>query len=246
MNETHQTEEAFLRTYDADFFKKPNTTVDTVIYSIIGDDLHVLLLKRSEHPFQDTWSLVGGFIDITLDSDLEATAMRKLKEKTGVDAPYLEQFGTIGNNTRDPRGWSVTTVYFALIPTQNLSLCVGKGASEIKWSKIVDGKVKEKLAFDHTEILTKCTQRLRNKVLYTSLPVYFLQEDFTLGELQKVYEIILGDKIDHKSFRRRILSADILEETGAMRQDGRRPAHLYKLNRQHGTHFFIRNIEGAR
>ena len=245
MDFIHQTEEEFLRDYEADLFKKPNASVDTVIYTIFDNHLHALILKRSEHPFKELWSLVGGFIDVQLDCDLEATAKRKLEEKTGVRTPYLEQFSTIGNNIRDPRGWSITTVYFALISHVNVHLYIGKGASEIKWSRLAKGKVKEKLAFDHAEILSKCTERLRNKVLYTSLPVHLMQEDFTLGELQKVYEIILDYKLDHKSFRRRMLSAGILEETGAMRHDGRRPAHLYRLKKQHCTHFFIRNIEGA-
>lgn len=245
MIDVYQTEEEFFRDYNSDFFKKPNTSVDTVIFTILDNHLHVLTLKRAEHPFKDMWSLIGGFIDIQHDCDLEATAKRKLEEKTGVRTPYLEQFSTIGNNKRDPRGWSVTTVYFALIPCLNVRLCTGKGASEIKWSKIVDGKVKDRLAFDHAEILSKCTERLRSKVLYTSLPVHLMQEDFTLGELQKVYEVILGKKIDHKSFRRRILSADILKETGELRHNDRRPAHLYRLKKQRGTHFFIRNLEGS-
>jgi len=245
VKDTHQSEEDFLRDYDPTVFERPSTSVDTAIFTVLDDHLHVLTAKRAEHPFKDRWSLVGGFIDLQKDSDLESTAKRKLEEKTGVKTPYLEQFGTIGNKKRDPRGWSVTTVYFALIPCHEVQLRAGKGAIDIKWSKVTGGKVKDKLAFDHADILVKCTERLRSKVLYTSLPVYLMPKDFTLGELQKVYEIILEKKVDHKSFRRRILSADILEETAEMRHDGKRPAHLYRLKKSHHPHIFVRNIEGA-
>ncbi len=242
---TTQSEEEFLKNYDPSIFARASTSVDTAIFTVIDDHLHVLTAKRGEHPFKDMWSLVGGFIDIEMDYDIEATAKRKLEEKTGVRTPYLEQYGTIGNKTRDPRGWSVTTIYFALIPCHEVKLQADKGAIDIKWSLVTNGKVKDKLAFDHADILAKCVERLRSKVLYTSLPVYLMPKDFTLGELQKVYENILDKKIDHKSFRRRILNTDILEETDDMRYDGKRPAQLYRQKADQKPHFFIRNIEGA-
>jgi len=245
MSQHDQTEEAFLKDYDASIFKKPSASIDTVIFTVINNELHVLTVKRAEHPFINLWSLVGGYIDIDRDTDLELTAKRKLEEKTGVKTLYLEQFCTIGNSKRDPRGWSITTVYFALIPSDNVTLHADKGALDIKWSKITGGKVKDKLAFDHAEILAKCIERLRSKVLYTSLPIYLMPKNFTLGELQKVYEIILDKKIDHKSFRRRMLSADILEEAGQMRYEGKRPAQLYHLKKSKPAYFFKRNIEGA-
>ena len=240
-----QSEAEFLTDYKASIFERPNTSVDTVIFTVIANDLHVLTIKRTEHPFKDVWSLVGGYIDTKNDSDLEATAKRKLLEKTSVATPYLEQFGAVGNGIRDPRGWSVTTVYFALIPSEDIQLYAGKGASEIKWTKMTDGRIEDTLAFDHTELLYKCMERLRSKVLYTSLPVYFMQKDFTLGELQKIYEVILGTVIDHKSFRRRILNANILDESNAMRREGTRPAKLYHLKKSHRAHYFSRNIECA-
>ena len=242
---TKEDNEKFLLTYNAADYEKPNTSVDTVIYTVLNNCLCVLTVKRDEPPFKNSWALVGGFIDISKDTNLEATAMRKLVEKTGVKTPYLEQFATIGNKRRDPRGWSVTTVYFALIPHEQVKFKVGKGTSDIKWSVIINGKVKDALAFDHSEILAMCTERLRSKVLYTSLPVYLMSDKFTLGELQKIYEIILDKKIDHKAFRRRILAADILEEVDEMRRDGTRPAQLYRLIEGEGAHYFARNIEGG-
>jgi ADP-ribose pyrophosphatase YjhB (NUDIX family) len=213
--------------------------------TVLDGHLQVLIMKRANAPCEGEWSLVGGFIDIHKDKDIEATAKRKLEEKTGVKTPYLEQYGSIGNASRDPRGWSVTNVYFALLPHHKVHLQVGEGAVDIKWSAISGDKITDKLAFDHAEILKGCIERLRSKVLYTSLPVHLMPQDFTLRELQNVYEIILNQKLEHKSFRRRILSADILEETGEMNHERGRPAALYRSNTTE-THFFMRNIEGAR
>lgn len=246
MNGTdYKTEAAFLKAYDAKAFERPNVSVDTVIFTVSGGHLQTLLVRREHHPFQGQWSLVGGFIDVQNDEALIDTAKRKLEEKTGVKTPYLEQFCSFGSKTRDPRGWSVTTVYFALIPSEDIELRAGQGATDIKWSIVKNGAVKEALAFDHTQILAGCTERLKAKVLYTSLPVHLMPDEFTLAELQDVYEIIMDGKMDHKSFRRRILGADILEETGKMKDTGRRPAMIYRAKAKGEIHFFARNIEGA-
>ena len=121
----------------------------------------------------------------------------------------------------------------------------GQGTIDTQWAKVENGQVSSPLAFDHAEILSRCTDRLRSKVLYTSLPIYLMPETFTLSELQAVYEIILGQQIDPKSFRRRLLSADIIEETGEKRHISKRPASLYRLKESNNPHFFVRNIECA-
>ena len=173
VNSKYSSEAEFLRNYDPNIFSRPSAAVDNVIYTIFDGALHVLLVKRDNHPFMDHWSLVGGFVDLENDFNLESTAKRKLEEKTGVKTPYLEQFYTIGNKDRDPRCWSITSVYFALIPVENIKLQVGKGAKDIKWAKILKGTIKEKMAFDHSKIIQECTQRLKNKVLYTCQMLLF-------------------------------------------------------------------------
>lgn len=243
--EKHFTEADFLKSYNANEFDRPNVSVDTVIYTVSNGRLQTLIMQRENHPARGLWSLVGGFVDVHGDDSLVDTAKRKLEEKTGVKTPYLEQFCSFGSKDRDPRGWSVTTVYFALIPSEDIVLCAGEGATDIKWATVESGAVKDDLAFDHAQILQECTERLRSKVLYTSIPVHLMSDEFTLAELQKVYEVIMDGKMDHKSFRRRMLGADILEETGRMKETGRRPAMLYRRKETEETHFFVRNIEGA-
>src|SRR5687768_13733371 len=90
-------------------FERPLSTVDVVIFTVRESALHALLVRRPADPTDPCpghWALPGGFVDTALDEDLAACALRKLREKTGVVAPYLEQLGSWGNRTRDPRGWS--------------------------------------------------------------------------------------------------------------------------------------------
>ena len=118
-------------------FPRPLTTVDVVIFTVRVDALHVLLVRRpggDDEPFPGSWALPGGFVDIERDRDLEACAMRKLKEKTGVVSPYLEQLGSWGSAGRDPRGWSATHAYFALLPAASGT---GTHVSDAQWFPVV-------------------------------------------------------------------------------------------------------------
>jgi ADP-ribose pyrophosphatase YjhB (NUDIX family) len=219
--------------------------VDTVIFTVINSELSVLINKRQAYPFKGCWALVGGFVDLDQDKNLEDTARRKLFEKTAVKTPYLEQYATIGNAWRDPRGWSITTVYFALIAAGELELGEPKEAWPTRWAKIEKAGIGENLAFDHDLLLAGCLKRLRDKAQYTSLPIHLLNGSFSLGELQKVYEIVLDKPLEGKSFRRRLLSAGILEPTGDFSYESKRPARLYRYRKEPGPHVFMRNLGGS-
>ena len=246
MDNKTKSEAEFLASYDPKKFDAPLATVDVTIFTVINGCLNVLLVRRQEFPHQGEWSLPGGFIDLVGDNDLDATAMRKLKDKTGVDAPYLEQVGTVGGKVRDPRGWSLTVLYFALMPAERVSLRAGSGASEVAWRPVKDGKVEEALAFDHAELLKKAFERLQNKARYTMLPGYVLPEEFTLTELINIYRVLLEEDIDNPMMRRRLLRTNLLEETGDFRGGDTRPAKLYRFAREASQHVFERNLEGGR
>lgn len=226
-------------------FPRPLVSVDLAIFSIQEDTLRVLLVQRpggAGEPFPNLWALPGGFIDVDADADLESCARRKLQEKTGIGAPYLEQVGSWGNRNRDPRGWSVSNVYFALIAVDTRALTPGGNAHDVKWA-VVDGtRVHDKLAFDHAELLRAAITRLRGKVEYTSLPAFLLGAEFTLGELQRVYEIALGRMLEKKAFRTRVLAADLLEPVPRKREGISRPAQLYRLRHKRKPHFFARAL----
>jgi len=215
--------------------------------SIQEESLHVVLVKRPAgkgEPFPGLWALPGGFIDLDQDGDLLACASRKLKEKTGVVTPYLEQVGTWGGAKRDPRGWSTATLYFALVAADSVALVPGGNAGEAKWSRIEGHRVKDKLAFDHAELLKEAVERLRSKVEYTSLPAFLMPSEFTLSELQRIYEITLDRLLEKKAFRTRVLAADLLEEVPRRREGANRPAQLYKLKSRKKPIFFSRALSG--
>lgn len=239
-------EQAFLAQYNIHDFDVPLTTVDMAIFTLREKRLEVLLVKRAQHPAQGKWALPGGFIQLGQDHSLEDAAHRKLLEKTGVASPYLEQVMTVGNAKRDPRGWSVTVVYFALIASDSLKIQPDESSEQVAWVPVKEALENYDLAFDHQTLLATCHARLKSKVLYTALPVHLLPDAFTLTDLQQVFEILLDQPVEKKAFRRRILDAGILEETGGMRTGQSRPAKLYRVSDKQQAHCFPRNIEGPR
>ncbi|QPF82468.1 NUDIX hydrolase [Bradyrhizobium genosp. L] len=223
-------------------FPRPLTTVDVAIFAILRDALQVLLVQRprADHePFPGGWALPGGFVDVDTDRDLEACAVRKLKDKTGMVSPYLEQLGSWGGADRDPRGWSATHAYFALLPEHAAGRAL---AADAQWFAVEGEKVRPKLAFDHAEILQAAIQRLRAKVEYTSLPAYLMPAEFTLPELQRTFEVVLGRPLEKSAFRTRMLSADLIEPIAKMRKGPNRPAQLYRLKKAKAPVFFARTF----
>ncbi|RKP46961.1 NUDIX hydrolase [Trinickia fusca] len=226
-------------------FPLPYTTVDVVIFTVLDQALQVLLVQRpdgADEPFPGRWALPGGFVDVALDASLEDCARRKLVEKTAVASPYLEQLGSWGSATRDPRGWSATHVYFALIPGQDVMLAKGANAANVAWFDVDEVTQKSGLAFDHDDILQTAVERLRSKVEYTSLPAFLLSEPFTLPQLQRMYEVVLGRPVDKSGFRTRMLAAGFLKEAGYAAGESNRPAMGYRLADRHTPVIFPRTF----
>lgn len=210
--------------YDPSHYERPSVTVDVVIFALANEDLQALLIKRKHPPFAGMWAIPGGFVH--MDESLEDAAARELAEETSVTNVYMEQLYTFGDPHRDPRTRVITVAYFALVPHDSVKHRAGDDAAETGWFSLFD---LPELAFDHKEILDYALRRLRYKLEYTAVGFELLPDVFTLSELQKAYEIILQEKLDKRNFRRKILSADILEETGQQKKDGEgRPAQLYR------------------
>ncbi len=197
-------------------------TVDTVIFTLRDGDLKVLLVKRDTSPFEGRWAIPGGFVQH--DESLEDAAARVLYDETGVRGVHIEQLYTFGRVDRDPRGRMVTVAYFALVP-EPLALHAGKGTSDARWQSVY---ALPEMAFDHAEIVGYALKRLRYKLEYTAVGFRLLPKKFTLSQLQKAYETVLGERLDKRNFRRRILQARILEETGERLSGEGRPAKLYR------------------
>jgi 8-oxo-dGTP diphosphatase len=139
---------------------------------------------------------------------------------------FLEQLYTFGDPKRDPRGRVVTVAYYALIASDKLSLVAGADAAEAHWFPLNE---LPPLAFDHKSILQYALERLRNKLEYTTVGFQLLPEKFTLGELQAVYEAILGRQLDKRNFRRKILLLGILKPLREWQHTGRKPAQLFRF-----------------
>lgn len=188
----------FLATYQAGDYERPSVTVDMVILTVFEQDLKALLIRRKVSPFQGSWAVPGGFVG--LSESLDAAARRELYEETGVEDVYLEQLYTFGDPHRDPRTRVITVAYYALLEAGKVkTLRAGSDADEVCWWSIY--KLPE-LAFDHGQILDYTLQRLRGKLAYSNIAFQLLPEKFTLTELQRVYEIILAEKLDKRNFRK--------------------------------------------
>lgn len=236
----YQTEAEYLKNYNIHNYDVPLISVDIAVFTLIEGKLHLLMIERGEHPHKGRWALPGGFIDQKLDKDLEATALRKLVEKTGVKAPHLEQIVSVGSSTRDPRGWSVTVLYMALIPFAPTEAFVDSVVDARWWP--YKAALKQPLAFDHHELMQQARERLKRKTAYTVLPIHVLSAPFTLTQLQQAFEELMDKVLEKKSFRRRILTADLLDEVGeGLPEGGRgRMAALYRPKKGNRDHAFIR------
>ena len=202
----------------------PSVTVDVIVFRLFGGDLQVLLIKRGHEPFGGMWAIPGGFVDII--ESLDEAAKRELEEETGVRDVYLEQLYTFGDLGRDPRGRVLTVAYFALVPADAAQPRAGDDAADAGWWSVYE---LPPLAFDHSDILEYALQRLRYKLEYTAVGFELLPACFTLTELQTAYEIILGEELDKRNFRRKVKGADVIEETGELRAGEGRPAKLYRF-----------------
>lgn len=225
---------------------RPAVMVDIIIFTIHDDELKVLLVKRGAEPFKGQWSLPGGAVKADIasgnfDESLEAAAKRELQEETNVTAPYLEQVKTYGDAVRDSREWTVSVAYFALMPEHQAFLKAGTDADETKWFAVRGNSVRVSLAFDHKQILADAITRLRSKVEYTAIAAYLLPQQFTLPQLQKVFELLLDEKIEKAAFRRRVASAGIVEEIPGARVEDRpvRPAQLYRFVKKKDKELFF-------
>ena len=234
-------EQDYLAVYDPKAFDGPLLSVDAVLFTYHDQQLKVLLVERSNHPERGKWGLPGGFVNSEIDSSLEDTVLRKLREKTGVEPPYIEQLVTVGGNQRDKRGWSVTVCYTALMAFQKCEARVNAVAGA-NWTGLA-GLNELDLAFDHSALIQAGRERLKQKALYSIVPAYALPDKFTLPELQQLHELLIGKPIQKKSFRRRIDQADLLVDTGEKRSERGRPASLYTLREDSAAFTFIRNLE---
>jgi len=206
-------------------YETPLVTVDIVLCTVIQNRLKVLLIQRKQPPYEHMWAIPGGFIH--MGETLEQAASRRLFEETNVNHIYLEQLGSFGQPDRDPRARVITVAYYALVSAEKLNVQAHANAEDVGWFSVNE---LPELGFDHAEIVQKALVKLKRHLESSSVAFQLLPDKFTLTELQRVYELILGKTLDKRNFRKKILSSDILKDTGETKMEGyHRPAQLYSF-----------------
>ena len=198
--------------------------VDCVIFGLHEGKLNILLIKRRMMPGRDKWSLMGGFVEE--NESVDDAAKRVLYQLTGLEDIYMDQVGTFGAIDRDPGARVISVAYCALL---NFDEQDHKRVNDndARWIPLDE---MPELFFDHPLIVEKALEYLRQQVNRKPLVFQFLPELFTLSQLQAVYEAILGEKLDKRNFRKRIMDSQALEKTDLIDKSGsKRGATLYKL-----------------
>ena len=219
--------------------KTHEITVDTVILTIKNNALQALLIRRDREPFKDKWAIPGGYV--RMSENLEQAAVRVLKEKTDVDNVYLEQLYTFGDPLRHPDSRVITCVYFALVRYEDVKVVA---SDDVAWYPIDD---LPPLAFDHKEIIDYTRARVRLSLKTCPVAYQLLKEKFTLTEMQRVYELIMGKKLDKRDFRKKVLGTEgLITLDEFTKASSKRPARLYQYKQLYSgdlKSFFIANKE---
>lgn len=213
-------------------YPMPLCRVEIAALSLVDKQLHVLLIRREEAPHKGFWALPGGVLRVDLDPDLDGAAVRVAKERLGIPPPNLCQMTTVGAKGRDPRGevgWGLSVVYRALIAEDAAIFTPGKRVTELRWVPV--DELPTKIAFDHAELIAQAASQTRADMARLLFPMGFFPERFTLGELQRLCEQVLGQEIDKASFRRKLRDRDLVEPIEGEMQHGsaHRPAAIYRL-----------------
>jgi 8-oxo-dGTP diphosphatase len=205
-------------------YPHPAVTTDCVIFGFDGERLQVLLIERGIDPFKGKWAFPGGFIK--MDESAEEGALRELREETGLDNAYIEQFHAFSEPNRDPRERVITIAYLALVRLQEVK--AGDDAAAARWFPIDEIP---SLAFDHDHILRIALQRLREQLHFQPIGFELLPEKFTMKELQTLYESILGVSFDRRNFSKKMMHLELLIELDeTVWPTRKREAKLFKFN----------------
>ncbi len=208
-------------TYD---YPHPAVTADVAMFTFEDDQLKVLLIQRGRPPEEGEWAIPGGFVNI--DESLKRAAWRELNEETGVHAAYLRQLGAFGHPDRDPRERIITVAYVALLPIDRLHIEAGSDAMDAKLFPVTE---LPELAFDHAKILRRCLERLQQYFTDPSTALHLLPETFTMSQLRRVHEQVLGEALDKRNFSKKMQASGLVTPTGEQQKLGaHRPAALYR------------------
>ena len=203
-------------------YPHPSVTTDCVIFGFDGSRLKVLLVERGVEPFKGKWALPGGFL--RMDESAEQGALRELQEETGLKTAYIKQFHTFTDPDRDPRERVITIAYYALVRLQDV--VAGDDAARAGWFSLDEVP---SLAFDHDRILRTAIQEIRRQIHFEPVGFELLPPEFTVKELQLLYEAILDVKFDRRNFYKKMQHLELLTQVKTSAQERRQP-FLFRFN----------------
>lgn len=205
---------------------KPNMkfavlAIDVVAFCVMNGALMVRLMTITKHPqFEGKKALIGGLV--LPEETAEDAVIRHMKNKADMHGFYFEQLFTFSALGRDPRGRVVSIGHIALVDGTSIA-----PEDRDHWHPVAS---LPKLAYDHNEIVETAVARLQARLSYTTIVMHMLPEEFTFSQLQKTYEVVLGQGIDKRNFRKKIMAADVLKDTGKTKKEGvMRPAAVYRF-----------------
>ncbi len=190
--------------YEYDY-PHPAVATDCVVFGFDGRDLKVLLIERGVAPYKGMWAFPGGFL--RMDETAEQCAIRELREETGLVLNNVRQLGAFSGVNRDPRERIVSIAFYAL--ARHSAVRGGDDAAGARWWSIDDIP---QLAFDHDYILRQAMRRIRQDIHFEPIGFGLLEEEFTIADLQRLYECILGVRFDRRNFHRKMIQTGILQE----------------------------------
>ncbi|HEX9446154.1 MAG TPA: NUDIX domain-containing protein [Candidatus Binatia bacterium] len=205
----------------------PVVAVDVAVYTLSGGALHCLLVQVKEGPFAGKWAFPGGLVGA--EESLDQAAEREIFELTAVHQSYIEQLYTFGKPERDPALRVVSASYLALVPKPSVAPSPAPRYAAVRW---FPADRLPPLAYDHDQVGRLALQRLRSKLQYTNIVYSLLAKEFTLGELQELYETILDRRLDRRNFRKKILALGLLKKLPKKRRGTHRPAALYAFRQK--------------
>ena len=217
----------------------PHISVDTVIFGFNGDQLKVLLLKMK---FNQQWFLPGGYMK--KEENLESAAIRVLRERTQLDKIFLQEFAVFSELNRSEETFKdfpndlwhkkrfISVGYYALINHKDVSPIGDELSESCDWI-ILDELESQNITMDHKQIIEKALNTLREQISYKPIGLNLLPEKFTLSELQKLYEAILGRTLNRGNFYRKIKNIGILKKLDEKRKGGAHKApDLYTFDQE--------------
>lgn len=186
-------------------YPRPAVTTDCVVFGFDGRELKVLLIERGNEPYKGCWAIPGGFLN--MDENATQGALRELAEETGLILEHIKEFGAFTEVGRDPRDRVISIAFYALAKKSDVK--GGDDAAKAQWFGLNEVP---RLAFDHDQMLRKAMQKLKEDIHFEPIGFDLLGDTFTMPELQRLYEAILGVQFDRRNFYKKMMQTGILDE----------------------------------